>query len=271
LRASRSLRVGTAALWVGLCATVSASAATAQSDAVPPDTNDALKQANHPVPTTLQLAFEPQYTFRNGDSRYVAQLLFQPTMPYDGFFLPGLEVPGFRSVASAQIYAQSQQIGSDSASGLTDLQFTDGIVRTVGPLELGAGFTTYFPMATNPALGQGKWQIGPAAVVYLELMPQVSIGSFVHVLWSVAGDSNQPTLGYAIVEPLLEVRLPGRISIFSNQQMNFYWEGGSTTVPVNLGVGHDFDGHFVGQLQGAYTLSGQGQGSVEAIVVLNFQ
>jgi hypothetical protein len=74
-----------------------------------------------------------------------------------------------------------------------------------------------------------------------------------------------------IVEPLLEVRLPGHISVFSNQQMNFYWEGGASTLPVNLGVGHDFDSHFVGQLQGAYTLSGQGQGSVEVTVVLNFQ
>ena len=88
--------------------------------------------------------FQPQYTFRNHDTRYVAQLLFQPTMPYAGFLVPGLDVCGFRSVARAQIFAQSQQIGSNAASGLTDLRFTDGVVHRVGPFELGAGFTTFF-------------------------------------------------------------------------------------------------------------------------------
>jgi hypothetical protein len=265
------MRVRLLALWVCACATVPAWAAPPKSDAVPPDANHVLKQTNHPVPTTLQLDFQPQYTFPNGDSRYVAQLLFQPTMPYDGFIVPGVLVPGFRSVARAHIFAQSQQIGSDAASGLTDLRFTNGVVHRAGPLELGAGYTTIFPMATNPALGQGKWQLGPTVLVYLEVTPQFSIASFAHLLWSVAGDGNQPTLGYAIVEPLMEVRLPGRISLFTNQEMDFYWKGDGTTVPVNLGVGHDFDGHFVGQLQGAYTLSGQGQGSFQGIVVLNFQ
>lgn len=230
-----------------------------------------LKQTNHPLPTTLQLDFQAQYAFRNGDTRYVAQLQFQPAMPYDGFFIPGVEVSGFRSVARPKILAQSQQIGDTSASGLTDLQFTDGVVHELGPLELGTGWTTVFPMATNPALGQGKWQLGPAVLAYLDLAPEVSIASLVHVVWSVAGDTHRPALGYAILEPLLEVRLPGRVSIFSNQEMDFYWKGGKSTLPVNIGVGHDFNGHFVGQLQCAYTLAGQGQGGVQSGVVLNFQ
>ena len=191
-------------------------------------------------------------------------------MPYDGFFIPGVEVPGFRSVARAHIFAQSQQIGSDAASGLTDLRFSDGVVHRVGPLELGAGLTTIFPMATNPALGQGKWQLGPTALVYLELTPQVSIASFVHLLWSVAGDSNQPTLAYVIYRAVDRGAL-ARARVALHQPGNgFLLEGHGTTVPVNLGVGHDFNGHFVGQLQGAYTLSGQGQGSIQGIVVLNF-
>jgi hypothetical protein len=201
----------------------------------------------------------------------VAQLLYEPVLPYEGFFVPGLDVPGFRSVARPQLEAQSQQIGPVATSGLTDFQFVDTVVHNFGPFGLGAGFATIFPMATSPALGQGKWQLGPAAVAYLDLIPHVSLGAFVRFYWSVAGDSNRPALAYATVSPLLELHLPGRVSIFTNEQMNFYAEGGQSSVPINLGIGHDFNGHFVGQLQGAYGVWGQGQGSFQGIVFLNFQ
>src|SRR5262245_38700 len=106
-RASR-LAVATAlVLWLGL-GFDRANAAPTEGDVSRPDANDVLKQANHPIPTQLQLAFQPQYTFPNGESGYIAQLLFQPVMPYDGFFVPGLAVPGFRSVARIHVFAQGQ-------------------------------------------------------------------------------------------------------------------------------------------------------------------
>jgi hypothetical protein len=263
----RLQRVRALAMLAGLCAVVPVRAATPEEAAVALDENE---EANDPVPTTLQLELDVAYTFRNGDRRYVAQLLFQPTMPYDGFFIPGVEVPEMRSVARLQMMSQSQEIGTTTASGLTDFRFSDGVVHKFGPLSLAAGLTTIFPMATNPALGQGKWQLGPVMLAYLELTPHVSLSALVHLLWSVAGDSNQPALAGAIVEPLIEVRLSDRVAIFSNQEMDFYWKGGPSALPVNLGVGHEFADHFVGQMQCAYTLSGQGQGSIQAVVVLIF-
>lgn len=231
---------------------------------------DELEEANDPVPTTPQLEFDIGYTFRKGDTNYVAQLMFQPTLPYDGFFIPGVEVPELRSVARLQITSQAQQIGTTAASGFTDLRFSDGVVHKFGPLSLGAGLTTIYPMATNRALGRGKWQLGPAVLAYFELTPQVSLSVLAHILWSVAGDSDRPALAQAIIEPLVEVRLSDRVSIFSNQEMDFYWRGGGTTVPVNLGLGHEFTDHFVGQLQCAYGLSGLGRGAFQAVVVLIF-
>jgi hypothetical protein len=38
-----------------------------------------------------------------------------------------------------------------------------------------------------------------------------------------------------------------------------------------LGFGHGFSEHFVGQIQSAYIVSGVGQGSVQGILLLNFQ
>jgi hypothetical protein len=235
------------------------------------DPNYALKQATSPIPTTVQLDFQPMYTWANGATRYVAQLLFQPFLPYEGFFLPGLDVPGFRSIARLQLLAQSQQIGGVSASGLTDLQLVDGVVHNFGPLGVAGGFGTVFPMATSPALGMGKLQVGPALAVYLDALPFLTLGSFGGALWSVAGDSNRPATAWAFYEPLIQLNLPGKVSVFTEWQMNFFWEGGQSTVPINLAIAHDFNGHFVGALQAVYTVWGQNQGAFQGVVVLNFQ
>jgi hypothetical protein len=236
---------------------------------------DATQQATNPVPTVTQLSFEPEYTFPNGQTRYVAQLLVEPIVPYKGFLVPDLDVPGFRSVARLELNAMSLDqvtaVGRVSASGLSDLDFADAVVHDFGPLEVGVGFGTVFPMATNPALGQGKWQLGPAAIVAVLDIPHLQIGAVGQMLWSVAGDSQRPALAYATIQPIVAVLLPGDCSVFTNDQMSFYWEGSGTTVPVNLGFGHGFSERFVGQVEGAYTASGAGKGNIQGVLVLNFQ
>ena len=76
--------------------------------------------------------------------------------------IPDLDVPDVWSIARVQLAARSQQNSQGPASGLGDLTFPDFAVYRAGPFNLAAGFATIFPMATTPALGQGKWQVGPA-------------------------------------------------------------------------------------------------------------
>jgi hypothetical protein len=106
-------------------------------------------------------------------------------------------------------------------------------------------------MATTPALGQGKLQLGPAVLFALLDIPWLQVGGLAQVLWSVAGSSQFPSLAYATIEPLMTVLLPGDCSVFTNDTMSFYWEEAETTVPINWGFGHGFSERFVGQLQGA--------------------
>jgi hypothetical protein len=236
---------------------------------------DAVRQSTNPVPTTVQLIFQPAYTFPNGSSRYIAQLLFQANLPYRGFLVPDVDVPGFRSVARLQVSGVSLETttpsGVNTQSGITDLSFVDGVVHRFGPFEGGLGFGSVFPMATAPALGQGKLQLGPAVLVTLLDVPWLQVGALAQVLWSVAGNSQNPSLAYATVQPLVAVLLPGDCSVFTNDTMSFYWEGSGTTVPINVGFGHGFSEHFVGQLQGAHVVAGTGKGNYQAILVLNFQ
>jgi hypothetical protein len=166
---------------------------------------------------------------------------------------------------------QRSPTGTTSVSGLSDLYFADAVVRDLGPLEVGAGFGAVFPMATDPALGQGKLQLGPAVVLALLDIPWLQVGALAQVLWSIAGDSQRASLAYATIQPVVALLLPGDCSVFTNDTMSFYWEGTGTTVPISVGFGHGFSEHFVGQVEGAYVASGAGKGSVQGLLVLNFQ
>ena len=197
--------------------------------------------------------------------------MFQPILPYAGLLIPDLDVPDVWSIARVQLAARSQQNSQGPASGLGDLTFTDLAVYRAGPFNLAAGFATIFPMATTPALGQGKWQVGPAVGFSIPQIPALRIAALVQNFYSVAGDSQSPTLAYVTVQPFVTLRLPADLFFSTDAEMSFYWRGGSSTVPVNLGFGRAFSEHFVGALQFWYTVADSDQGDIRVRAVLDFQ
>jgi hypothetical protein len=146
---------------------------------------------------------------------------------------------------------------------------TDLVAHRLGPV--GLGFATVFPMATTPAIGLGKWQLGPAAGLRFEGFPQLKIAVLVQNFYSVAGSSQSPELGYVTVQPFITLHLPDAFFLSSDATMNFYWQGGQSTVPVNLGFGRAFGQHFVGSVRGWYTVAEADQGDIKVEAVLNFQ
>jgi hypothetical protein len=250
-----------------------ASAAGDAANAGPPNSNagpNAIDEATTPLPIKTQIAFKPSYTFPNGDDRYKSELLFEPILPYEGVFVPGLEVPDFWSIARVQLSALSQQNKQGPASGLGDLTFADLAARHVGPFHVGAGFATVFPMATSPALGQGKLQFGPAVGVRLPGGP-LNIAVLVQNFYSVAGSSQNPNLSYVTVQPFVTLHLPSDFFVSSDAPMSFYWRGTGSTVPVDLGLGRAFGEHFVGAAQFWYTLADSGHGDIKIRLILNFE
>jgi hypothetical protein len=257
---------------------VSRADATASGSELPESqrsVTEALEESTSPIPTTTQLSFEPGYRFPNGQDRYLAQLLFESLVPYDGFLVPDLIVHGFRSVARMEVSGVSLErrtpAGAISASGLSDLFFVDGVVHDFGSLEVGMGVSAVFPLATSPVLGQGKLQLGPTALVAVLDVPWLQLGILGQAVWSIAGDNQRASLAYATVQPLVTVLLPGECSVFTNETMSFYWKGSQSSLPIALGFGHGFSEHFVGQIQSVYIVSGSGKGSLTAQLVLNFQ
>jgi hypothetical protein len=228
------------------------------------------KEATNPLPFKEQLKFKPMYTFPDGAIRYKAQLQFEPVLPYPGALVPGLELEGLWSVARLQLTGESLQNASGTAGGLEDLNFVDLAAHRWGSLTLGAGVASVFPLATSSQLGQGKWQVGPAAAFDFLPVPALRIAALAQGLWSVAGSSASPTLAYATVQPFITVHLPATLFLSSDATMNVYWAGGSTTVPVNLGFGHAFSKWFVGTIKCQVTVAGSDTGAIEGEVDLTF-
>ena len=239
-------------------AAVAADVAEVPTESAPTqeEQEQAEEEATDPLPVTDQLRFKSMYTFPHGASRYKAELQFEPLLPYPGVILPGLDIEGLWSLARVQLTGESLQNAQGTAGGLEDLNFVDLAADRLGPLTLGVGVATVFPLATSAQLGQGKWQLGPALGFDLRPVSALRVAAIAQGLWSVAGSSASPTLAYATVQPFLTVSLPEALFLSSDATMSFYWAGGSTTVPVNLGFGHAFSKHFVGTLKCQVTVAG---------------
>jgi hypothetical protein len=251
-------------------ATITAWNAVALADDVPDERRSAADDTNNPLPPQTVLNFKPSYTFPNGSSRYKAELQVEPILRYDGCFIPDLRVGDIDSIARVQVSAESLENRKESASGLTDLSFVDLAYRGLGPFAAGLGYATVFPMATSDALGQGKWQLGPAVAARVEVTGWLRVAGLVEAQWSVAGSSQSPELAYVSVQPFITVHLGSEAFLSSSAPMKFYWRGARSTLPVNLGLERAFSHRFVGQLQGWYTLADAGRGDVEIRLSLSF-
>jgi hypothetical protein len=124
-----------------------------------------------------------------GGSGSAHRLLFQPVIPlapFKGFPVGQIIRPSLPLISSP---------GPDRATGLGDLTIFDVFLpRRHSWGALGAGPVVVFPTATDDRLGQGKWQIGPAAAVIYQAIPNVQIGVILQNPISFAGTTS-PTGG----------------------------------------------------------------------------
>ena len=244
--------------------------ATSADDTTDEDRSAAARAAVNPLPIVEKLEFEPSYQWAHGSTRYRAELQFEPVLPYRGMLIPGFDADDIWSVARIQLTAESLQNPNGTASGLENLNFVDVAARRFGELSAGIGFGSVFPMATSSELGPAKWQLGPAVGFHDELARYFTIGGLAQMLWSVAGSNMVAHQSYATVEPFLTLHPYPGVVLVSDATMSFYWAGGSTKVPVNLGLGYAFSKHFVGVFKGWLTVAGDDDGAFKASVELEF-
>lgn len=224
--------------------------AIAQSDA-----NDSLATAdlaeidrrlNNPLTSLWSLTFQNNTSFYEGDSidgtEYSNNLFFQPFMPFElGSRKQAMFTvrPVFPLVTQPIFDSSNPRESYDHVTGLGDIQ----MMLLAGPndgdgLVWGAGATFKFPTASEDQLGQGKYQAGPAAMVFHMGKPW-TLGVIAQHWSSFAGDDLRESVKQTDIQYVLRRSIPGAMSIGMGPTITIDWEaesGNRVTFPVGLGL-----------------------------------
>lgn len=106
----------------------------------------------------------------------------------------------------------------------------NGVIWGVGPVAL-------LPTATDDLLGNGRWGMGPTAVVLRQSGPW-TIGTLINHVWSVGGGTRGETdnINRTFVEPFISYTTPDAWTFTLQSESTFDWANDKVTVPINAGI-----------------------------------
>ncbi len=208
------------------------------------------RQLNNPVSSVWSLNFQSNITqlensgpdlagWHNGNSEWFYNLNFQPVLPlkltesWNVITRPVFPIFAERPVFDGNNFQDESGLGDISLFSLfSPAQPQGGLLWGVGPSFI-------FPTATKDALGQEKWQAGPAAVA-LHLGSEWIFGVLGQHWWSMAGADDRATTSQSNVQYFLFRLLPNQWQIGMAPSITVDWkadEGNEVTFPIGLGVG----------------------------------
>ena len=198
--------------------------------------------ARNPFADVLKIPFQEDISFDAGPfNRTESSLQIQPVFPIqitDEWLL----IP--RIVASALVYQPDPTQPGGGATGLGDTVATFFFTPVhVGKLIWGAGPALLLPSATNSALGQGKWGLGPSVAVLTE--PKWgSAGVLIQNLWSIGGNSQRAAVNQLELDLSFSYNLPHGWYLTSAPTITADWTQVTDErwlVPVGGGAGRSFN------------------------------
>jgi len=200
------------------------------------------RQLNNPLSKTWALTLQDNIGIQEGDlvdeSTWNNLLFFQPMLPVPvSKSLTFSGRPVFPLVTSPNVDFSTGETDGHT-TGLGDIQ----LMTLIGPDKAdgwvwGAGATFKFPTGTDPALSQGTYQAGPAAMLLNMGRPWVYGFLFQH--WSsFAGDDSRDT-SFTDFQYIIRYMLPKAWSVGAGPSITYDHEaesGDRLTVPIGLGV-----------------------------------
>ena len=203
------------------------------------------RKLNNPLTSIWSLTFQNNTSVNSGDAvdgdEYSNTLFFQPFMPFEvGAKKQAMFTlrPVFPLV-SQPVFGSNPRKSSDTETGLGDIQ----LLTLAGPntgegLVWGAGASFIFPTASEDILGQGKYQAGPALMVFNIGKPWV-YGILAQHWQSYAGDSDRADTSRTDIQYTIRYALPHAMSIGMGPTISYDWEAESDnalTFPIGLGL-----------------------------------
>jgi hypothetical protein len=206
------------------------------------------RQLENPLSRLWSLVFQENLTLLDGDAGEDTEtanvFFFQPFMPIPvGRGKMFAARPVFPIVTSPVFDSQDRTGSSGHMTGFGDMQ----LMTLVGPDKadgnmMGAGATFKFPTATDDLLGAGKYQAGPAAMLFYLGRPW-TIGTLIQHWWSFAGDKGRAETSQTDIQYVMRRQIPGAMSLGMGPTISIDWkaeEGNKVTFPIGLGITKTF-------------------------------
>jgi hypothetical protein len=127
----------------------------------------------------------------------------------------------------------------DRSIGVGDLQLPAVLVPSAEHWLFGTGPTFVFPTATSDQLGDGKWEVGPAAVVGYR-SSRFLAAVFAQQWWSTGGSMFRKDVSKFNAQYFLSYYLDDGWSIGMSPTIMVNWKDAKSqqlTLPIGLGVG----------------------------------
>ena len=202
------------------------------------------KALDNPLSQLWSLAFQDNVAWIGSNAledREVANVFsFQPILPVPlnddlMFFVR----PVFNMVTIPKFDSTQPDFFDGSDTGFGDIILGAGI----GPqksegLLYGLGGTFVFPTASNDLIGSGKWQAGPAGILFY-LEKKVLVGVLAQQWWSFAGQSDRESTNHASFLCYFIYNLKNNWQLRYNPNIVVDWtaENDKVLLPLGLGVG----------------------------------
>ena len=220
---------------------LSTGAAAEEPDEDHPEQADANKLAQalaNPVSNLWSLQFQFN-NFELTNDRWNNNLNFQPVMPVsltkDINLITRPVIQVYNSVPYTDSNGDEQR--TTNFGDWTQLEIFSPAHS--GHWLLGLGPTFIFPTAGSVYTGQGKWQVGPAAVIaYMD--KKFIAGVFPQQWWSFAGDESRPDTSQMNLQPIFSMFFEGgwNVGYSGNILVNFKAPSDNRwTVPIGIGAG----------------------------------
>jgi hypothetical protein len=235
-----------------LLALCMAARAFAEESAAPPDEPDKQdlgevnKQLTNPVSSIWSITFQQNnYKVDPGfgqSQRWSTNLLLQPVLPVaispDWNLITRPVVPLFVSQPHPHAGDPTDIDRATAFGDTTLLQLVSPSPELAGHWLFGLGPTWIFPSAGSTFTGQGKFQVGPGALVGY-LSDKWIAGALLQNWWSFAGSESRASTNSMNLQPFVSYFLPDAWSIGYSGNILANWknsEGSDYTVPIGLGV-----------------------------------
>jgi hypothetical protein len=199
--------------------------------------------AYDPTASLAQVQFRDIYTpAQYGTNAQQNALQIRPIVNISPFWLIPCEQllrPTFRVVTAARSKSASTSTGYDDMQ-LLDLFIMRWPNTDAIKLRWALGPFFIFPTATNQQLGQGAWQLGPAAAFSFRGIQGLDIAALLQQATSFAYTSSRSKPVTSLTfQPILTYQLGGGWYLKSSDST---WNinlrhGTSTTIPINAGFG----------------------------------